>query len=279
MRLKSVLTLMTLTTFLFTAACGTESATTGSGTSSGSGAAGGEVTYKIATDASYAPMEYMDKDKITGFDIDFLAEVMKEAGLKYEVTNVGWDTMLESVKQGKEYHAGISSVSITDERKQTYDYSIPYFESTNMILVKEGSPVKSADDLKGKKVAVQGATTADTIMSGILGKDSTDLKRFESNALALMELDSGGVEAVVADIAIVREYIKNNPNKKYQSVRDEKNFQAEYYGILYPKGSELKAKLDPAVKKVLENGKFAEVYKKWFGEEPNVKKLLEAAAK
>ncbi|AFC33297.1 glutamine ABC transporter periplasmic-binding component [Paenibacillus mucilaginosus 3016] len=279
MRLKSVLTLMTLTTFLFTAACGTESATTGSGTSTGSGTAGGEVTYKIATDASYAPMEYMDKDKITGFDIDFLAEVMKEAGLKYEVVNVGWDTMLESVKQGKEYQAGISSVSITDERKQTYDYSIPYFESTNMILVKEGSTVKSADDLKGKKVAVQGATTADTIMSGILGKESTDLKRFESNALALMELESGGVEAVVADIAIVREYIKNNPGKKFQSVRDDKNFQAEYYGILYPKGSELKAKLDPAVKKVLENGKFAEVYKKWFGEEPNVKKLLEAAAK
>ncbi|WP_426449630.1 basic amino acid ABC transporter substrate-binding protein [Paenibacillus sp. S-38] len=279
MRLKIVLTLMTLTTFLFTAACGTESAAPGSGTSTGSGAAGGEVTYKIATDASYAPMEYMDKDKITGFDIDFLAEVMKEAGLKYEVTNVGWDTMLESVKQGKEYQAGISSVSITDERKQTYDYSIPYFESTNMILLKEGSTVKSAEDLKGKKVAVQGATTADTIMSGILGKDSTDLKRFESNALALMELESGGVEAVVADIAIVREYIKNNPGKKFQSVRDEKNFEAEYYGILYPKGSELKAKLDPAVKKVLENGKFAEVYKKWFGEEPNVKKLLEAAAK
>ena len=72
----------------------------------------GGTKYKFATDAAYAPMEYMDKDKMTGFDIDFLAEVMKEAGLSYEVANTGWDTMLTSVKQGKEFQAGISSVPL-----------------------------------------------------------------------------------------------------------------------------------------------------------------------
>ncbi|WP_307564012.1 basic amino acid ABC transporter substrate-binding protein [Paenibacillus sp. V4I7] len=235
----------------------------------------GGTKYKFATDAAYAPMEYMDKDKMTGFDIDFLAEVMKEAGLSYEVTNTGWDTMLTSVKQGKEFQAGISSVSITDERKQTYDYSIPYFESTNMILVKEGSPIKSATDLKDKKVAVQISTTADTLMSKIMGEKNTSLKRLDNNTLALMELENNGVDAVVADIAIVREYVKNNPNKKFTTISDPKNFESEYYGILLPKGSELKAKLDPAIKKVIENGAYATVYKKWFGQEPDTKKLLE----
>jgi glutamine transport system substrate-binding protein len=234
------------------------------------------VTYMVASDATYAPMEFMDKDKVVGFDIDFLDAVMKEAGLKYEVKNLAWDTMLESVKQGKEYQAGISSISITDDRKPTYDFSIPYFESTNMILVKEGSDVKSAVDLKGKTVAVQGATTADTLMSGIMGKDNTKLKRFDSNAIALLELDKGGADAVVADIAIVREYIKNNPSKKFVGILDSKNFNSEYYGIAFPKGSDLKAKVDPAIKKVFDNGKYKEIYKKWFGEEPNMTNLLNA---
>ena len=75
---------------------GNESNATG-----GSGA--DETTYLFASDGSYAPMEYMDKDVLKGFDIDFLDAIMKEAGLKYEVRKVGWDAMLESVKQGKEY--------------------------------------------------------------------------------------------------------------------------------------------------------------------------------
>ena len=235
----------------------------------------GGTKYKFATDAAYAPMEFMDKDKLSGFDIDFLAEVMKEAGLQYDVTNTGWDTMLTSVQQGKEYQAGISSVSITDERKQTYDYTIPYFESTNMILVKEGSPIKSATDLKDKKVAVQISTTADTLMTKIMGADNKALKRLDNNTLALMELENSGVDAVVADIAIIREYVKNNPNKKLVAIPDPKNFESEFYGILLPKGSDLKAKLDPAIKKVIENGAYAKVYKKWFGQEPDTKKLLE----
>lgn len=236
----------------------------------------GDKVYKFATDAAYAPMEFMDKDKITGFDIDFLAAVMEEAGLKYEISNTGWDPMLEEVKSGKTYDAGISSVSITDERKETYDYSLPYFESTNMILVKDDSPIANATDLKGKKVAVQQSTTAETLMAGIMGNDNADLKRYESNALALLELDGNGVDAVVADIAIVREYMKNNPDKKFKGIIDSVNFESEYYGILLPKGSELKAKLDPAIKAVLENGKYTEVYKKWFGEEPNIDQLLSA---
>lgn len=233
-------------------------------------------TIKFASDASYAPMEYMDTDKIKGFDIDFIKAVMEEADMKYSVTNTGWDTMLSSVQQGTEYQAGISSVSITDERKETYDYSIPYFESTNMIMVKEGSDIKSALDLKDKVVAVQGATTADSLMSKIMGVDNGDLKRYDSNAVALMELNAGGADAVVADIAIVNEYIKNHPKEKLTGIVDKENFGSEYYGILYPKGSELKAKLDPAIKAIIENGKYAEIYKTWFGEEPDTAALLSA---
>lgn len=240
---------------------------------SGSGS-GGKV-YKFATDAAYSPMELMDKDKIVGFDVDFLEAVMKEAGLKYTLTNTGWDPMLIAVETGEEYNAGISSISITEDRKQDYDYTIPYFESVNMILTKQGSGVKTAQDIKDKKVAVQGGTTADTIMSEIMGTDNPNLKRFDSNTLAFLEMDKGGVDAVVADIAIVGEYLKQNPDKNYEGVVDP-SFPAEYYGILLPKGSELKALLDPAIKKVLESGQYVEIYKKWIDGEPNVQNILNA---
>lgn len=250
---------------LIMAACGKKDNTNGSG-----------KVYKFATDAAYSPMEMMDKDKIVGFDADFLDAVMKEAGLQYKLDNTGWDPMLLSVKSGKEYDGGISSVSFTEDRKKDYSYSSPYFESTNMIMSKKDSGFKTAIDIKDKKVAVQNGTTADQIMSKLMGKDNGNLRRFDSNTLAFMELDKGGVDAVVADIAIVREYLKQNPDKNYAGSLDPENFASEFYGILLPKGSDLKAKLDPAIKKVLENGKYAEIYKKWMGEEPNVQNVLNA---
>jgi glutamine transport system substrate-binding protein len=232
--------------------------------------------YKFATDASYAPMENMDKDEIVGFDIDFLAAVMEEAGLEYTISNVGWDNLLESVKAGTEYDGGISAITITDERKQSYDFTIPYYESTNMILVKEGSDIKTALDLKDKKVAVQGSTTADELMTNILGEGNTALKRFDSNALALLELTSNGVDAVVADIAIVQEYVKNNPDKKFIAILDRDNFASEFYGIALPKGSELKAKLDPAVKTIIESDEYKDIYAKWIGGDVDTSGVLNA---
>jgi len=271
-----LLTFMTLIMVIILSACGTPpakdpapAASTDSSTTTNTS----DETIKVATDASYAPMEFMDLDKVSGFDIDFLAAVMEEAGLKYEVTNIGWDTLLESVKQGTEYKAGISAVSITDERKETYAFSIPYFESTNMIMVKEGSNIKSATDLKDKTVAVQNGTTADILMSKIMGQNSTNLKKFDSNTLALLELDNGGADAVVADIAVVREYIKNNPNNKLVGITDNTHFNSEYYGLIYPKDSDLKAKIDPAIQTVIDNGKYAEIYQKWFGTAPDLTNL------
>ncbi|WP_322906337.1 basic amino acid ABC transporter substrate-binding protein [Paenibacillus campi] len=282
---KSIMLLLLTTIFVILAGCGTPppqqtpATTTSADSDSTETATTNSTPVKFATDASYAPMEFMDLDQVKGFDIDFLAAVMKQAGMAYDVTNTGWDTMLESVRQGTEYQAGISSVSITDERKQSYSFSLPYFESTNVILVKQGSDIKSALDLKNKKVAVQNGTTADILMSGIMGKDNSNLSRFESNALALMELDSGGADAVVADIAIVREYIKNNPDKKLVSISDPTHFKSEYYGIIYPKDSALKAKLDPAIQTIIDNGTYTEIYKKWFGTAPDLTNLKAAMAK
>ncbi|PTY80513.1 basic amino acid ABC transporter substrate-binding protein [Heyndrickxia sporothermodurans] len=226
---------------------------------------------RVVTDAAYAPMESMDGDKIVGFDVDIVDAVLKEAGYDYELVHVGWDPLFVELKS-KRADIGISSITIDEDRKQTYDFSLPYFESINKILVPEDSSIQSGADLKGKTVAVQNGTTGQAVAEGILGKNNKDIKKFENNVLAIMELLKGGADAVVADNAVVEEYVKNNPNKKLKVITDS-SFPSEFYGMMLPKGSKIKEDLDKAIKKIVENGTYADIYKKVFGSEPNLQEL------
>jgi glutamine transport system substrate-binding protein len=265
---KGTVFALILALFMALAGCGGKSSEQASGS--------GEENKKIVvvgTDASFAPFEYMDKGEIVGFDVDFLKAVMEEAGIEYELKNIGWDPLFAAV-QGKEVDMAISGITINDKRKQTYDFSVPYFESTHMIMVKEGSPIKNALDLKGKVVGVQNGTTGQAAVEKLLGAENKNIKKFENTVVAIMDLLNGGVEAVVTDNTVANEYVKNNPDKKIKTIEDPNNFESEFYGLMFPKGSDLKPKVDEAIKKVIESGKYAEIYKKWFGQEPNVDNLL-----
>lgn len=153
------------------AACGSQST---------SGSEGGSKNEKlvVGTDAAYAPFEYLKDGKIVGFDADLLKAVMKEAKLKYELKNTGWEPLFASLKS-EQVQAGISAITINDKRKQTYDFSSPYFESINKILVKEGSPIKGVDDLKGKKVSVQNGTTGQDALEKKFGKGDANVKNMK----------------------------------------------------------------------------------------------------
>lgn len=231
------------------------------------------VTIKIGTDASYAPFEYIDAGTMVGFDVDLLKEVMKTAGLKYDLQNTGWDPLFASLGS-KQVDMGVSAITITSEREQKYDFSSPYYESRNMILVKEGSSVKSAEDLKNlKKIGVQNGTTGQEAVEKMLGKENAKIAKYDSNVLAIMALKNGEVDAVVCDNGVAKAYVKNNPNDKIIAIDDTKNFTSEYYGFIFIKNSPYKDKFNEALQTVINNGKYREIYKKWFNEEPNLGNL------
>ncbi|MGM7724026.1 basic amino acid ABC transporter substrate-binding protein [Metabacillus sp. Hm71] len=261
--------IMALAIMMVLSACGTSQETSG-----GESSDGGEKKEKlrVVTEANYAPFEYQDKGEVVGFDIDFIKAVAEEAGYEVEVVNVGWDPLFVEIKD-KIADIGLSAITINDDRKQTYDFSVPYFLSTNKILVPEDSDIKSAEDLKGKVIAVQTGTTGQEAVDSIVGKNNPNVKKFENNNLAIMELNSGGADAVVADNTVVEEYVENNPDKKLKVVEDADNFAAEYYGLMFPKGSELKAEFDEAINKILDNGKYTEIYNEWFGSDPDIENL------
>ncbi|WP_025027336.1 basic amino acid ABC transporter substrate-binding protein [Caldalkalibacillus mannanilyticus] len=229
----------------------------------------------VGTDAAFPPFEYLDKGKIVGFDVDFLEAVMKEAGIDYELRNIGWDPLFAAL-QSKEIDLAISGITINDVRKQTYDFSHPYFESTHMILFKEGVDVKGAQDIVDMKIGVQNGTTGQSAVEKLIGVNHPNIAKYENNVVAIMALKNGDVEVVVTDNTVVNEYIKNNPDDNLIGVSDTETFEAEYYGLMFPKGSEHQEKISAAIKTVIENGTYAEIYEKWFGTTPDIDALLNA---
>ncbi|MBS4204004.1 basic amino acid ABC transporter substrate-binding protein [Lederbergia citrea] len=269
--LKKSLFAIVASCVLLLAACGTNKEDAGN-KENGTEA---KKVLNVGTEATFAPFEFMDKGEITGFDIDLLSAAAEEAGYELKIENTGWDAMLAGL-QGKQLDIGMSGITIKEDRLKTYDFSVPYFESTSMIAFNKDVKINSAEDLKGKKIGVQNGTTGQYSAEDIVGKNSSDISKYETAALMFQALQSKNVDAVVTDIAVALEYVKNNPDNGVQTVGD-KQFDAEYYGFAFQKGSELTDEFDTALNKLFENGKYEEIYKKWFNEEPNLKSLQEAA--
>ena len=242
---KNAFTLCAIAAALMLSACGggekaAEPAKPASGEAASSTAStGGDQVYIIGSDATYAPFEYQDdKGNVIGFSKDVIEAVGQKAGIKFQFVNKPWEGIFETLNTG-DSDVISSSVTITDERKGQMDFSEPYFEATQMIAVNDakGGDIKSFEDLKkgNHLVSVQTGTTGDIVSQKLLGKDSTQIKRFESMPLALKELLASGVDASVGDNGVVQNFVTNNPDAKLRTIVDP-TFEKEYYGFAVKKG-------------------------------------------
>jgi polar amino acid transport system substrate-binding protein len=226
--------------------------------------------YVVGTDAAYAPFESQnEKGEIVGFDIDVVNAVAKKAGIEVKFINTPWEGIFKTLDQG-DRDILVSAVTITDERKQSNDFSNPYFDAQQLIAVKGNSKISKFDDLKKLKVGVQTGTTGDEVVSKLQGKTSTNIKRFESTPLALKELEAGGVDAVVADNGVVINYVTNNAGSKFKTVAD-KAFAPEQYGLVVKKGNaDLLGKLNKGLADIKADGSYDQIYAKYFGAAPGM---------
>ena len=222
-------------------------------------------TYVVGTDAAYAPFESQnEKGEIVGFDIDVVKAAAQKAGIEVKFVNTPWEGIFNALKQG-DRDVLVSSITITDERKQSMDFTEPYFDAHQLIAVKSASKVAGFADLKSLKVGVQTGTTGDEAISKLQGKTSADIKRFESTPLALKELEAGGVDAVVADNGVVVNYVKNNGSGGFRTV-DDPAFTPERYGIAVKKGNvELLEKLNQGLAAIKADGSYERIATGYFG--------------
>lgn len=219
-----------------------------------------EYTKIVAgTEATYAPFEYLDdKGNVVGFDADILAAIGEEMGIETEIKNVGWDSMMSQVTNG-EIDLGAAAITITDERKQSYDFTDPYYEATLLIVTKEGSTIASLEDIKDKKISVQLNTTGHKAAQDLQGIASSNILGYENFSIALTEVLTGAADAAIGDNIVILEYLKNNPDSGLKAIEDD-SFEKDYFGFMVKKGNtELLNILNEGLDKIKANGKLAEI--------------------
>jgi polar amino acid transport system substrate-binding protein len=217
----------------------------------------------IATDATWPPMEMVDESKnIVGFDIDLMNAAAKAGGFEVEFKNTAWDGIFAGLEGGK-YDAVMSSVTITDERKQTMDFSVPYINAGQILVVKTAvSGVEKLADLAGKTVAAQIGTTG---AFEIDKNTSLKKKEYDEIGLAFADLANGRVDAVVCDTPVAAQYALQNDEYKGTLKIVGKPFTDEYYGVAVKKGNKkVLDTLNKGLKKVLDAGENKAIEDKWL---------------
>lgn len=218
----------------------------------------GEI--KIGVDDSYPPMEYRDdKNNLVGFDVDFGNAVGKKLGIKMTWVPTAWDGVIPAL-QSKKFDMILSSMSITDERKKTINFSDPYITGGPIIITKKSeTSIKASEDLKGKIVGVQLGSTGEDALAKISGVKST--KKYDKIPEALQDLTAGRVEAVVADDQVGRYYMALAPNQFVVAAK----MKDEPFGIGYRKeDSALTDVVQKAVNELKSDGTLSKISEKWF---------------
>src|SRR5512137_639958 len=224
--------------------------------------AGAARTVTVATDATWPPMEMVDANKkIVGFDIDYLTAVAKEAGFAVTFKNTAWDGIFAGLAAGR-YDMIASSVTITDERKKQYDFSDPYINVGQILVVPKTETGKTLAALKGKRVGAQIGTTG---AMAIKKTDGVELKTYDEIGLAFEDMAAGRIGGVVCDEPTAAHYALQRKEYKEKFKIVGETFTQESYGFVVKKGNkELVDILNKGIKAAKTKGIDEQLRKKWL---------------
>ncbi|OGC52326.1 hypothetical protein A2982_01870 [candidate division WWE3 bacterium RIFCSPLOWO2_01_FULL_39_13] len=214
----------------------------------------------IGTDATFAPMEFIDTNgNVTGYDIDLGNKIAEEFGVKPEFVNVPWDNIFDNLNSGK-VDLIISSVTINEERKKLYDFSDGYLNAGQVIITHKGNnSIKSVNDLKNKKIAVQKGTTNEE--QALLYTQEQNVLRYDDFIQATEALNSKKADAIFADLTVAKGIIDENPGLKIAS----DPFTSDTYGIVFRKNSDdLVEKTNQTLQSLRQRGFLVYIKQKWL---------------
>ncbi|MGN0373199.1 MAG: basic amino acid ABC transporter substrate-binding protein [Enterocloster sp.] len=215
-------------------------------------AAGG--TLIMATNAEFPPYEFHEGEQIVGIDVEIAQAIADELGMELEIEDIAFDSIIPEITSGKA-DMGLAGMTVTEDRKQSVDFSDTYAHASQMIIVKEDSEIAGPDDLKGIVVGVQLGTTGDIYVSD-LEADGTTVERYNKGFEAVQALSQGKIDAVVIDGEPAKTFVAETAGLK---ILDEA-FTEEEYAIAVKKGNtELLDKINGALKTLSENGKLDEI--------------------
>lgn len=266
MKKKLVFVLVALLAATFLAGCGTSQQTDSSWADIQA-----KGHFILGLDDSFPPMGFHDEntDEIVGFDIDLAREcavkLSKYAGkeITVKIQPLVWDFIAEELNT-KKVDVIWNGCTITDERKKKFDFTKPYLDNEQVVVVLASSPIQSLDDLKGKKMGIQGGSSAiEALDKHPEVKDSlSELVEFSDNTKALMDLDTNRLDAVTLDVVVFAEYNLKKPNT-YR--RLDTALGAEQFGVGIRKSDvTFKEQLQKALDECESDGTTQKLKDKWF---------------
>lgn len=219
-------------------------------------AAGG--TLVMATNAEFPPYEFHDGGEIVGIDVEISKAIAAEMGMDFEIEDIAFDSIIPEIQSGKA-DFGAAGMTVTEDRKQSVDFSDPYATATQVIIVKEdNTEINTPDDLTGKTVGVQLGTTGDIYASDI--EDAT-IEQYNKGFEAVQALTQNKVDAVVIDGEPAKVFVSENEGLK---ILDEA-FTVEEYAICVKKGNtELLDGINAAIAKLKESGELQKIVDKYI---------------
>lgn len=216
----------------------------------------------VGSDTTYPPFESIEDGEAVGFDIDIAEEIAKRLGLELQVDTVAWEGIIPGLKT-ENYDVIMSAMTITDERMEEIDFCDPYINSNQSICVSnDNEDIKGPEDLAGKVVGVQVETTGQYTAEEIEG--IAEIVKFETILLAFEDLELGRIDAIMNDYP-VNAYLSNirGETKVIGTIQTD-----ESYGIGVKMGNDaLRGAINDALKEMMEDGTYDEIFDKWFGTE------------
>ena len=218
-------------------------------------------TLIVATDAAWPPFEYMQGENVVGADMEVAADIAEELGVDLEIINAAFDSLSMYLENG-EADLAIAAITVTEDRQDTMEFSEPYCDTYQYIVVKEDDEnVKTINDLAGYTIGVHLGTTGDFLASdevnmGVLAGTGATVQQYKDLTIAAMGLDAGDVQAIVCDKLLAENICTNNEDLKcFEAVYEDGSSTKEQYAIAAAKGeTELIEKVNEIIKPLKEDG-------------------------
>ena len=223
------------------------------------GSTAGAKELHMATNAAFEPYEYVEDGQVVGIDAEIAQVICEKLGYKLVIDDMDFDAIIPAVTSGKS-DFGMAGMTVTEERKQSVDFTDPYTSSVQVIIVNEkNSKVASADDLAGKTVGVQLGTTGDIFVSDVR---DVKVERFSKGSDAVLALTQGELDAVVIDKDPAEAFTDQNIGIKI--LNDP--FEREEYAICLKKDSELTEKFNTVLNDLKADGTVDDIIKKYIND-------------
>ncbi|WP_349947106.1 basic amino acid ABC transporter substrate-binding protein [Lacrimispora sp. BS-2] len=232
----------------------------GSGTKTETTAAGQKESAEklvMVTNAEFPPYEYYDNNEIVGIDADIARAIADKLGMELEIQDMAFDSLIPAVQSGKGDFTA-AGMTVSEDRKKNVDFTDTYAEAAQVIIVKEGSEIKTPDELTGKKMGVQTGTTGDIYAEDI---EDAVVQRFNKGMEAVMALSQGKIDAVIIDREPAKVFVKENAGLM---ILDEAFTEEEYAIAIKKDNKELLDKMNGAIKELKESGELKKIVDKYI---------------